>query len=187
LDLVAGCAHFAHQVDIPLDPAPGAVHGLATNRSKQRPLAAPAVLVHHIHIPWHAALAAPHSALGACGGKGGPFFAARRAHFVFQVDITFDPAPGAVHGLATNRAKRRILAAPAPFRFHINIPRHAAPAAPERVLGTSAGEIGAFFAADGALGHVFFFFFFLFKWILIAFAPPVTLSPRPRSPSPALS
>jgi hypothetical protein len=35
--------------------------------------------------------------------------------------------------------------------FHIHIPRHAAPAAPERLLGASAGETGAFFAADGAL------------------------------------
>jgi hypothetical protein len=152
VDFVAGGAHFVSQVDIPLDPAPGAAHFLTTNRAKRRHFATPALLAHHIHISHHAAPAASERALGVCGGKGGRFFAARRAHFVFQVDITLDPAPRAVHFLATNRAKRRILAAPAPFVQNIHISRHAAPAAPERFLCASAGEIGAFFAADGALG-----------------------------------
>jgi hypothetical protein len=79
---------------------------------------------------------------------------------VRKVDIPLDPAPRAVHFLASARAKRRPLAAPAPFIHHIHIPRHAAPAAPERLLGTSVGVQGVFFAAHEALGHVFFFFLF---------------------------
>jgi hypothetical protein len=67
-----------------------------------------------------------------------------------------------VHSLATARAIRRDLAAPALLVTHIHIPGHAASAAPERLLGASAGERGAFFAADGALGHVFFFFAVVF-------------------------
>jgi hypothetical protein len=73
---------------------------------------------------------------------------------VFQVDIPLDPAPRAALGLATNRAKRRPFAAPALLVFHIHIPWHAAPAAPERLLGAGAGKKSAFFAANGALGHV---------------------------------
>jgi hypothetical protein len=137
------------------------VHGLATARTKRRLFAASALLVHNIHIPRHAAPAAPHSALGARGGKGGHFFAASGAHFVFQVDVTLDPAPRAVHGLATRLAKRRPLAAPAPFFYHIYIPHNAAPAAPERLLGTRASERGAFFTADGALSPHFLSFFSL--------------------------
>jgi hypothetical protein len=132
------------------------VHGLATNRAKRRPLAAPALFGHNIHITRHAAPAAPECALGARGGKGGAFFATGGAHFAFQVDIPLDSAPRAVHRLATNRAKRRHLAAPALFALHIHISRHTAPAAPERLLGASAGERGVFFAAHEALGHVFF-------------------------------
>jgi hypothetical protein len=147
---------LVRKVDIPLDPAPRAVHGLATNRAKRRPLAAPAQLVLHIHIPRHAAPAAPECALGTRGGKDGPFFAAGGAHFVSQVDIPLAPAPRAVHGLATNRAKQRLLPAPALLFYHIHISRHTAPAAPERLLGASAGERGVFFAAHEALGHVFF-------------------------------
>jgi hypothetical protein len=81
------------------------VHGLATNRAKRRLFAAPALLVLHIHIPRHAAPAAPERALGTRGGKDGLFFATRYALFGFQVDIPLDLAPRAVHGLATNRAK----------------------------------------------------------------------------------
>jgi hypothetical protein len=33
-DLIAGCAHFADHVNIPLDLALSAVYGLATNRAK---------------------------------------------------------------------------------------------------------------------------------------------------------
>jgi hypothetical protein len=156
LDRVAGGAHLVFQVDIPVDPAPRAVRGLATNRAKRRLLAASALLTFHIHIPRHAAPAAPERALGARGGKGGHFFAAGGAHFADQVDISLDPAPRAVRGLATNRAKRRPLAAPALFARHIHIPRHAARAAPERLLGTSTCEGGAFFAAHGALARHFF-------------------------------
>jgi hypothetical protein len=138
------------------------VHGLATARAKGRQLAAPALLARHIHIPRHAAPAAPERALGARGGKCGNFFTAGRAHFVDQVDIPLDPAPGAVHFLATARAKGRQLAAPALLVYHIHVSRQTAPSAPERLFGASAGERGAFLAADGALGHVFFFFFFFF-------------------------
>jgi hypothetical protein len=157
------------KVDIPLDPAPRAMHGLATTRAKRRHLAASTHLALHIHIPSHAAPAAPHSALGACGGKGGLFFTASGAHFADQVGIPLDPAPCAVHGLATTRAKRRPLAALALLALHINITRHTAPAAPEWFLGASACKDGAFFAAHGALGHIFlftFFFFFSFFFLI---------------------
>jgi hypothetical protein len=136
------------------------VHGLATNWAKRRLLAAPALLVYHIHIPRHAAPAAPERALGAIGGKVGACFAACRAHLAFQVDIPIDPAPRAVHGLASNRAKPRLLAAPALLFNHIHIPRHAARTAPHWLLGASTGVHGAFFAAGSALGHVFLLFFF---------------------------
>jgi hypothetical protein len=168
----AGGANFAFPVDIFLDPAPCAVHGLATNRAKRRPLAAPARHAIHIHVPRDAAPAAPERALGARGSKGGPFFAAGGAHFADQVDIPLDPAPCAVHALATTRAKRRLPAAPALIVLHIHITRYSAPATPDWLLGASAGEIGLFFAADGALGHVFlvfwfwFWFFFFFSFFL---------------------
>jgi hypothetical protein len=58
-----------------------------------------------------------------------------------------------VHGFATTRAKHWLLAAPARLVLHINITRDAASAAPERLLGASAGERGAFFAAAGALAR----------------------------------
>jgi hypothetical protein len=151
----AGGAHIVCEVDIPLDPAPRAVHGLATARAKRRHLAAPALLVHHIHIPYQAARAAPERTLGACGGKGGFFSAAGGAHFVFQVDIPLDPAPRAVHFLSARGAKRWHLAAPALLGHNIHISRQATPAAPERLLGASAGERGVFFAADGALARHF--------------------------------
>jgi hypothetical protein len=141
---------FSHQGNIPLDPAPRAVHNLATNRAKRRQLAAPAHLVNHIHITRNAAPATPHCALGARGGKAGHFLAARGALFVNQVDIPLDPAPRAVHGLATARAKRRLLAAPAQLALHIHIPRHAAPAAPECALGARGGKDGLLRAASGA-------------------------------------
>jgi hypothetical protein len=87
---------------------------------------------------------------------------------VSQVDIPLDPAPRAVHGLATGRAKRRLLAAPALLVHHVHIPGHAARAAPDRLFGASAGVHGAFFVADGALARhffssfLFFHFFFFF-------------------------
>jgi hypothetical protein len=165
-DRVAGAAHFADQVNIPLDPAPRAVHNLATTRAKRRLLAAPAFLFHHIHIPRYTTPAAPERALGARGGKGGLFFAARGALFVFQVDIPLDPAPRAVHFLATNRAKRRLLATPALLVHHIHIPRNTARAAPERLLGASAGENGVFFTTRGALARHFFSFDFIFFFSL---------------------
>jgi hypothetical protein len=55
-----------------------------------------------------------------------------------------------VHGLATARAKRRHLAAPALFVYHIHIPRHSARAAPERALGAKGRKGGLFLAARGA-------------------------------------
>jgi hypothetical protein len=164
-------AHFADKVDIPADPAPGAVNGLATARAKRRHLAAPAPFTLHINIPRHAAPAAPERALGARGGKGGPGFAARGAHFADQVDIPLDPATRAVHFLATWRAKRRLLAAPAHFVLHIHIPGHTTPAAPDRLLGARAGERGAFFTAHRALGHVFFLFSFFSS--ACNFSPPI--------------
>jgi hypothetical protein len=66
---------------------------------------------------------------------------------------------------------------------HINIPIHAAPAAPDWLLGASTGVKGAFLPADGALCHFFFsffsfFLFFFADWILIV-PPPTTHPPRP--------
>jgi hypothetical protein len=142
------------------------MHLLSTWRAKRRHLAAPALLGHNIHIPSHAAPAAPDRALGARGGKNGMFFTASGAHIVFLVDIPLDPAPRAVYRLATAWAKHRPLAAPAPFMHNIHIPRHAAPAAPERFLSASAGKRGVFFTADGALGHFFFFFWCCFCFVL---------------------
>jgi hypothetical protein len=193
LFFAAGAAHFADQVNIPLNPAPGAVHFLATNRAKRWLLVTPALLALYIHIPDKAAPAAPERALGAYGGKVGARFAASGAHFASQVDIPLDPAPRAVHNPATARAKRRLLAAPALFVHNIHIPRYTARAAPERLLCTCAGENGAFFAAAGAIGHFFFyrsFFFFFFFFTRNGFLltpTPITASPRPRSPSPARS
>jgi hypothetical protein len=163
LFFAAGGAHLVFQVDIPRDSATRAVHYLSTWRTKRRHLATTAHLVLHIHITRHAAPAAPERALGAKGGKGGLFFAACRAHLIHQVDIPLDPAPRAVHGLATARTKRRLLAAPALLVHHIHIPSHAAPAAPEWLLGASTCEGGVFFAANCALAwHVFFFYFFFY-------------------------
>jgi hypothetical protein len=68
-----------------------------------------------------------------------------------------------VHFLSTAQTKRRPIAAPAPFVRHIHIARHAAPAAPERLLGTSVRERRIFFAANGALARHFFCFFFLYS------------------------
>jgi hypothetical protein len=164
LFFAAGGAHLAFQVDIPLDPAPSAVHGLATNRAKHWLRAASAFFVHHIHIPRHAAPSAPECALRANGGKGGLFFVASGAHLVHQVDIPLDPAPSAVHGLATNRAKRRPLAAPALFVRYIHISRNAAPTAPDRLFSAGAGKRSAFLTAHGAIArHLFFCFVFLFS------------------------
>jgi hypothetical protein len=61
-----------------------------------------------------------------------------------------------VHGFATNRAKGRHLATPAFLCHHIHIPRYTARAAPERLLGASAGENGVFFTTHGALARHFF-------------------------------
>jgi hypothetical protein len=176
----ASRAHFVTRVDIPLDPAPRAMHLLSTWRAKRRHLAAPALLGHNIHIPSHAAPAAPDRALGARGGKNGMFFSACGAHLANQVDIPVDPAPCAVHSLATGRAERRLFAASALLVLHIHIPSHAAPAAPERFLSASAGKRGAFFAAVGALGHacqLFFPFFFFF--IYFFFSQDFNLPPAP--------
>jgi hypothetical protein len=65
-----------------------------------------------------------------------------------------------VDSLSTARAKRRHLAAPARLALHIHIPRHAAPAAPERLFSAGAGKRGVFFAAHGALADAIFFYFY---------------------------
>jgi hypothetical protein len=75
----AGGTHLAFQVDIPVDPAPRAAHALATARAKRWIFAAPALFAHHIHIPRHAARAAPERALGASTCEGGIFFTANCA------------------------------------------------------------------------------------------------------------
>jgi hypothetical protein len=129
-----------HQVDIPLDPTPSAADGPATRLAKRRHLAASTLFALHIHIIRHSAPAAPERALGARGGKAGNFLAARGAHFADQVDIPPDPAPRAVHFLATNRAKYWHLAAPTLFALHIHIPCQSAPAASERSFGAQGGK-----------------------------------------------
>jgi hypothetical protein len=161
-----GGADVVDNVDITLDPAVAAPVRAAARRAKGGVLgAAGAHAGDNIDIAPEATPRAPGRTLTG-GGKAGADFVAGCAHCASQIDVALDPAPRAVHGLATNRAKRRYLSATAPLMHHIHITWHATRAAPERLLGASAREIGAFFATHGALDHVFFFFFFFF---LVAF------------------
>jgi hypothetical protein len=143
----AGDADVVENVVIPLDSAVVAPERAATYRAKSGVLgAAGANAGDNIDIASEAAPRAPSRAL-AGGGKAGTDFVACGAHLAFQVDIPLDPAPRAVDGLATNRAKRRMISTPALLAHNIHILRHAAPAAPERALGTRGGKAWHIFIA----------------------------------------